>query len=58
MPRYVWGAAFAHKTGNFPPYISSDIGIATPVSGSKVIICLPLSATTALVASSRIASAE
>jgi beta-lactamase class A len=36
MPRYVWGAAFAHKTGNFPPYISSDIGIATPVSGSKV----------------------
>jgi beta-lactamase class A len=41
MPRYVWGAAFAHKTGNFPPYISSDIGIATPVSGSKVIICLP-----------------
>lgn len=20
MPRYVWGAAFAHKTGNFAPY--------------------------------------
>jgi beta-lactamase class A len=40
MPRYVWGAAFAHKTGNFPPYISSDIGVATPVRGSKVIICL------------------
>jgi beta-lactamase class A len=40
MPRYVWGAAFAHKTGNFAPYISSDIGVATPVKGSKVIICL------------------
>jgi beta-lactamase class A len=40
MPRYVWGAAFAHKTGNFAPYISSDIGVATPVRGSKVIICL------------------
>jgi beta-lactamase class A len=40
MPRYVWGAAFAHKTGNFPPYISSDIGVATPVRGAKVIICL------------------
>jgi hypothetical protein len=35
-----WGAAFAHKTGNFSPYISSDIGVASPVRGSKVIICL------------------
>ena len=40
MPRYVWGAAFAHKTGNFAPYISSDIGVAAPVRGSKVTICL------------------
>ena len=40
MPRYVWGTAFAHKTGNFAPYISSDIGVATPVRGSKAIICL------------------
>jgi beta-lactamase class A len=39
MPRYVWGAAFAHKTGNFAPHISSDIGVATPVRGSKAIIC-------------------
>jgi beta-lactamase class A len=40
IPRFVWGASFAHKTGNFEPHIASDIGIATPVRGSKVIICL------------------
>ena len=40
MPRFVWGASFAHKTGNFEPFIASDIGIATPVRGPKVIICL------------------
>jgi beta-lactamase class A len=40
MPRFVWGADFAHKTGNFEPFIASDIGIATPARGCKVVICL------------------
>ena len=40
IPRFVWGAGFAHKTGNFAPFVASDIAIATPVRGSKVIICL------------------
>jgi beta-lactamase class A len=40
LPRFIWGATFAHKTGNFEPFIASDIGIATPVRGSKVIVCL------------------
>jgi beta-lactamase class A len=40
IPRFVWGASFAHKTGNFEPFIASDVGIATPVRGPKVIICL------------------
>ena len=40
LPRFIWGASFAHKTGNFEPFIASDIGIATPVRGTKVIICL------------------
>lgn len=39
MPRFVWGAGFAHKTGNFEPFIASDIGIATPVRGTPVIMC-------------------
>jgi beta-lactamase class A len=39
IPRYVWGARFAHKTGNFSPFIASDIAIATPVRGTKVIMC-------------------
>lgn len=40
LPRFVWGANMAHKTGNFPPFIASDIGIITPIRGSKVIVCL------------------
>lgn len=39
IPRYVWGARFAHKTGNFSPFIASDIAIATPVRGTKAILC-------------------
>lgn len=39
IPRFVRGASFAHKTGNFEPFIASDIAIATPWRGSKVIMC-------------------
>jgi beta-lactamase class A len=39
IPRHAWGARFAHKTGNFPPFIASDIAIATPVRGCKVLMC-------------------
>jgi beta-lactamase class A len=38
-PRFVWGASFAHKTGNFEPFIASDIAIATPWRGPAVIMC-------------------
>jgi beta-lactamase class A len=39
IPRFVWGAKFAHKTGNFEPFIASDIAIATPVRGAPVVMC-------------------
>ena len=38
LPKYLWGVVAEHKTGNFPPFISSDIGIFTPAAGSPVII--------------------
>lgn len=38
LPKYMWGVVAEHKTGNFPPFISSDIGIFTPAAGSPVII--------------------
>jgi hypothetical protein len=34
------GVVAEHKTGNFPPFISSDIGIFTPSAGSPVIISI------------------
>jgi beta-lactamase class A len=39
IPRFIWGAKFAHKTGNFEPFIASDIATATPVHGAPVIMC-------------------
>jgi len=40
LPKYLWGVVAEHKTGNFPPFISSDIGIFTPSAGSPVIISI------------------
>lgn len=40
LPKYMWGVAAAHKTGNFPPFIASDLGIFTPSSGRPVIISI------------------
>lgn len=40
LPRFISGTRFAHKTGNFDPFIASDIAIATPWRGSPVIMCL------------------
>jgi beta-lactamase class A len=39
IPRYIWGAQVANKTGNFEPFIASDIGIVTPATGSPVVMC-------------------
>jgi beta-lactamase class A len=39
IPRFVWGASFAHKTGGFEPFIGSDIGIVTPYRGAPVVMC-------------------
>jgi len=39
IPKYLWGAAVASKTGNFEPFIASDIGIVTPAVGAPVVMC-------------------
>ena len=38
-PKYIWPVASAHKTGNFFPHISSDIGIFEPSIGSSYVFC-------------------
>ena len=38
-PKYLWGVNFAHKTGTFDPFVSSDIAIATPYRGAPVVMC-------------------
>ena len=40
LPKYMSGVVAAHKTGNFPPFISSDLGIFTPSAGRPVIISI------------------
>jgi beta-lactamase class A len=40
IPRFVGAAGFAHKTGNFEPFIASDIAVVTPLRGAPVIVCL------------------
>jgi beta-lactamase class A len=39
IPKYLRGAKAAHKTGNFEPFIASDIGIVTPPIASPVVMC-------------------
>lgn len=39
-PRYIWPTVAAHKTGNFYPHISSDIGIYEPLLGSPFVLCI------------------
>lgn len=38
LPKYMWGVTAAHKTGNFQPFVASDLGIFTPSAGRPVII--------------------
>jgi beta-lactamase class A len=40
LPKYLWGVSCAHKTGNFPPFISSDLGLFTPPCGRDVVISI------------------
>ncbi len=40
LPKYMWGVTSAHKTGNFPPFVASDLGIFTPSAGTPVIISI------------------
>lgn len=40
VPRYTWGVTAMHKTGNYQPFIASDLGIFEPASGSPVIISI------------------
>ena len=39
IPKYLWGASVANKTGNFEPFIWSDVAIVTPYRGSPVVMC-------------------
>jgi len=40
LPKYMWGVTAAHKTGNFPPFIASDLGIFAASAGRPVIISI------------------
>lgn len=40
VPKYAWGVSGAHKTGNYQPFIASDLGIFTPAAGTPVIISI------------------
>ena len=38
LPKLGFGLTSAHKTGDFPPFISNDGGIFTTASGANVIL--------------------
>jgi beta-lactamase class A len=39
IPRYLFGATVAHKTGDFEPFIANDVGVIEPSIGSPIIVC-------------------
>jgi beta-lactamase class A len=39
MPKYLWGATTAHKTGSFGPFIANDVGIIEGAGRPPVIAC-------------------
>jgi beta-lactamase class A len=39
IPRYIFGAAIAHKTGDFDPFIANDVGIIEPFGQPPIIAC-------------------
>ena len=39
IPRYLFGASVAHKTGDFDPFIANDVGVIEPFAKSPIIVC-------------------
>jgi beta-lactamase class A len=39
IPRYLFGATVAHKTGDFDPFIANDVGIIEPFGQPPVVAC-------------------
>jgi beta-lactamase class A len=39
MPKYLFGASVAHKTGDFDPFIANDVGIVQPAGLPPIIVC-------------------
>ncbi len=39
IPRYLFGATIAHKTGDFDPFIANDVGIIEPFGQPPIVAC-------------------
>jgi beta-lactamase class A len=39
IPKYLFAASVAHKTGDFEPFIANDVGVIEPFGRSPVIVC-------------------
>jgi beta-lactamase class A len=39
IPKYVFGAKVAHKTGDFDPFIANDVGIIQPFGRPPIVAC-------------------
>lgn len=39
IPKYITGAAVAHKTGDFDPFIANDVGVIEPQEAPPIIVC-------------------
>ncbi len=39
LPKYLFGASVAHKTGDFDPFIANDVGVIQPADRPPIIAC-------------------
>jgi beta-lactamase class A len=39
IPKYLFGAIVAHKTGDFDPFIANDVGVIEPYGRPPIIVC-------------------
>jgi beta-lactamase class A len=39
LPKYLFGASVAHKTGDFDPFIANDVGIVQPSGRPPFVAC-------------------
>jgi beta-lactamase class A len=39
IPKYLFGATVAHKTGDFDPFIANDVGVIEPFGRPPIIAC-------------------